>query len=371
MNTTIDSFVNAIACDLEEGGFRQVSGTTLRRTLTEAVSAALPLLQGLTEDPSFDVESMLVACVPGGNVVDPQLVADNIRAWCADPKALRKPGGTGWSGWATQYPGKMPKLCGAREIAELNHYPEQGQRLIFLSEQPTHGTALGRFRKPVEQAIKLLAVAPWHHEDVRLLRELLARIDRQPVDERAFDQAIAQRDRYHEVADDLADHIARITGAEIGEHSSDNCPWQNATHAADEYKTAHAADQGDLHAVLVEVATERARQEAKWGQQNHVDWTQTTATSDLAGVWPGGAGPHFKWITEYKAAGKEGHTLGYFDILMEEVAEAHDEARNGNVSALREEVIQVAAVAVAWAECIDRRLGQNGSPRDVVPAAVS
>ncbi|WP_282259636.1 hypothetical protein [Stenotrophomonas sp. PS02301] len=47
MSTTPDTsvFVNAIACDLEEGGFRQVSGTTLRRTLATAVSAALPLLE--------------------------------------------------------------------------------------------------------------------------------------------------------------------------------------------------------------------------------------------------------------------------------------------------------------------------------------
>jgi hypothetical protein len=128
--------------------------------------------------------------------------------------------------------------------------------------------------------------------------------------------------------------------------------------ALPEHRTAPPAqgiDLGQFHAVLTEVAAERARQEQKWGQQNHVDWTRTTATSDLAGVWPGGVGPHFKWITDYKAAGKEGHALGYFDILMEEVGEAHDEAREGNVSALREEVIQVAAVAVAWVECIDRR----------------
>ncbi len=46
MNTErTEKFVNAIACDLEEGGFRQVSGTTLRRTLATAVSAALPLLE--------------------------------------------------------------------------------------------------------------------------------------------------------------------------------------------------------------------------------------------------------------------------------------------------------------------------------------
>jgi|GEM_PF-2446004 len=46
MNTErTEKFVNAIACDLEEGGFRQVSGTTLRRSLTEAVASALPLLE--------------------------------------------------------------------------------------------------------------------------------------------------------------------------------------------------------------------------------------------------------------------------------------------------------------------------------------
>ncbi|MCS3807854.1 hypothetical protein [Xanthomonas sp. 4461] len=39
----------------------------------------------------------------------------------------------GWSGWATQYPGKAPVLRGAREIAELNYYPEEGQRLLFLT----------------------------------------------------------------------------------------------------------------------------------------------------------------------------------------------------------------------------------------------
>lgn len=54
MSTTPDTsaFVNAIACDLEEGGFRQVCGTTLRRTLATAVSAALPLLQPLPGTPS-------------------------------------------------------------------------------------------------------------------------------------------------------------------------------------------------------------------------------------------------------------------------------------------------------------------------------
>ncbi|WP_256643712.1 hypothetical protein [Stenotrophomonas sp. 9(2022)] len=53
-----------------------------------------------------------------------------------------QPLGEGWSGWATQYPGAMPKLYGAREIAEVNHHPDEGQRLIFLSEQPAQAVDL-------------------------------------------------------------------------------------------------------------------------------------------------------------------------------------------------------------------------------------
>lgn len=41
-----------------------------------------------------------------------------------------------WSGWCTQYPGKMPVLRGAKEIAELNYYPEEGMRMFFMAEVP-------------------------------------------------------------------------------------------------------------------------------------------------------------------------------------------------------------------------------------------
>lgn len=125
--------------------------------------------------------------------------------------------------------------------------------------------------------------------------------------------------------------------------------------------TAQAVVLSPSQSVLAEVARERARQEAKWGQQNHVDWTPTSAATDLAGAWPAGVGDHFKFITDYKAKGAEGHRLGYFDILMEEVAEAHDEARDGDTKATRAELVQVAAVAVAWIECIDRRLAKVDS----------
>jgi|GEM_PF-1363357 len=137
-------------------------------------------------------------------------------------------------------------------------------------------------------------------------------------------------------------------------HNTSDCTVPNAT-------PAQAVDLGPSQPVLAEIAQERARQEAKWGQQNHVDWTPTSAATDLAGAWPAGVGDHFKFITDYKARGAEGHRLGYFDILMEEVAEAHDEARDGNTKATRAELVQVAAVAVAWIECIDRRPALTGS----------
>ncbi|MBD3825635.1 hypothetical protein [Stenotrophomonas sp.] len=77
---------------------------------------------------------------------------------------------------------------------------------------------------------------------------------RQPVGaaeqlDRALGETIDQRDRYHEVADDLAGHIERITGVEIGEHSSDNCPWQNAIDAAESYTPAQGIDLDALQGV--------------------------------------------------------------------------------------------------------------------------
>lgn len=42
-------------------------------------------------------------------------------------------GDSTWSGWACQYPDSMPRVYGAREIAELNWYPCDGDRLLFLT----------------------------------------------------------------------------------------------------------------------------------------------------------------------------------------------------------------------------------------------
>lgn len=47
-------------------------------------SFGIPLAPATLPDPTINVEAMLVACVPGGSVVDPQLVADNLRAWFSE-----------------------------------------------------------------------------------------------------------------------------------------------------------------------------------------------------------------------------------------------------------------------------------------------
>lgn len=69
------------------------------------------------------------------------------------------------------------------------------------------------------------------------------------AEERAHGNTIDQRDRCEEVADELAARIASITGVDIGEHSSANCPWQNAIEAAEEYKPAQAVDLADFKAL--------------------------------------------------------------------------------------------------------------------------
>ncbi|HHA2772095.1 TPA: hypothetical protein ACOEQZ_001280 [Stenotrophomonas maltophilia] len=58
--TNLERFVNAVASDLEEGGFREVTGTRLRRNLTTAVEAALPMLSA----HAVDLDAMhAAACV--------------------------------------------------------------------------------------------------------------------------------------------------------------------------------------------------------------------------------------------------------------------------------------------------------------------
>lgn len=95
-------------------------------------------------------------------------------------------------------------------------------------------------------------------------------------------------------------------------------------------------------AVCREVIQERCAQESKWGEQNHPDGTGPTMTTlnraDTA---------------RRKCDYAHQHGVGTWrHALAEEYAEAMVES---DPIRLREELIQVAAVAVAWVEAIDRR----------------
>lgn len=99
--------------------------------------------------------------------------------------------------------------------------------------------------------------------------------------------------------------------------------------------------------VTREVLRERKRQDAKWGQQNHLDGTGTKfyrakSTSTRIACQTAFASGEGTWA----------------HVLLEEVYEALAET---DPELIAEELVQVAAVAVAWVEHIDRRLDEEES----------
>jgi hypothetical protein len=100
---------------------------------------------------------------------------------------------------------------------------------------------------------------------------------------------------------------------------------------------------------LQEVRTELYRQDAKWGEQNHPNGTP--------GMWRSTTLDPLSRRVACDLAADKG-TVTWAHILTEEVAEALAEE---DPSLLRKELIQVAAVAVAWVEKIDRDEARNAS----------
>jgi hypothetical protein len=94
--------------------------------------------------------------------------------------------------------------------------------------------------------------------------------------------------------------------------------------------------------VLGEVERERLRQDELWGIQN---WSDGTGSQ----LWERNA----LTAKSFNRRRVENGRLQWLHILEEEVYEAF--AEHDDPAALREELVQVAAVAVAWIECIDRR----------------
>lgn len=103
--------------------------------------------------------------------------------------------------------------------------------------------------------------------------------------------------------------------------------------------------------ILAEVNLERLAQDKRWGEQNHPDGTgrRIQVTNDAnSAAWK--MAELARAATQRAAA--DG-TVTWMQVLREEVAEAFAESDPG---ALRGELVQVAAVCVAWVEAIDRRL---------------
>lgn len=108
-----------------------------------------------------------------------------------------------------------------------------------------------------------------------------------------------------------------------------------------------ALNEPHLYSVLEEVHDERRRQHVKFGEQN----------------WSDGTGPRvafgsLDYMEEHANSAKrrtdkaaQDGTLTWKDILTEEFFEALAES---DQAALRTELVQVAGVAVAWIEKIDR-----------------
>ena len=100
-------------------------------------------------------------------------------------------------------------------------------------------------------------------------------------------------------------------------------------------------DYARTEETLEDVLAERVRQDRKWGEQNHPDGT--------GGLSAEAAAMQAKDLNDRAVTGG---FLTWRHILEEEVAEAFAES---DAAKLRAELVQVAAVATAWVEAIDRR----------------
>lgn len=98
--------------------------------------------------------------------------------------------------------------------------------------------------------------------------------------------------------------------------------------------------------VLSEVLAERIRQDGLWGEQNHPDGTGLTGDRERADS-----------ARQVCQALAERGEVTWALIAHEEDMEALAES---DPVKLRAELIQSAAVKVAWVECIDRRIAAKG-----------
>lgn len=103
-----------------------------------------------------------------------------------------------------------------------------------------------------------------------------------------------------------------------------------------------------------EVVMEMGRQLDIWGAQDHPSYKHDDifATVQYKEAPPEDYTALAKFMCDVRLGASE---CSWQDILNEEVLEARDEAIAGNDDTLREELIQVAAVALSWVASLDRK----------------
>jgi len=105
-----------------------------------------------------------------------------------------------------------------------------------------------------------------------------------------------------------------------------------------------------IDSIFEEIRAERRRQDEKWGEQNYPMLGYLLDDSALSSP----SIPALKSTLEIARRRWETGKAGWFDILIEEACEAFLETEPEKQ---RDEMIQVAAVAVNIIEYLDRRIG--------------
>lgn len=130
-----------------------------------------------------------------------------------------------------------------------------------------------------------------------------------------------------------------------------------------------AATYGATAEVLNHVSDERQRQREQWGQQTLPDGTGPETTPLQAWEAQGPRGEHLTaegWAASTRRIreNRASALVEWKDVLLEQVADAL--AEDPDSARLRNALVQVAAVAVSWAEDLDRRHAKS-MEADVVP----
>lgn len=124
-------------------------------------------------------------------------------------------------------------------------------------------------------------------------------------------------------------------------------------------KLASEQARAQLH-ILLELADERARQDEKWGPQNHpvlMHEKSREGYSNQAEIWKK---INAERVAMRNAAGvPPDRNAGWDGILLEEVFEALGE---GDPWRIREELVQAGAVVVAMIEYMDRTFVDSKGP---------